>query len=93
MSEYFVPLAAGGSLKEHAWDGYTLLLPCVSIGNVPQLTVDLFVKTFKVADLKLLGYIKSNHVHPFAGPNPFDADDGTFAASIEGIQLSQKCLS
>ena len=80
-------------LSDNLWDGYTLVLPCVSVGNVPQLTIDLLVSSFiqtkysKDADdkdLKLVGYIRSKNVHPFAGPDPFALHGPLLATSIQG---------
>ena len=50
-------------------EGYTLLLPCVSVGNVPQLALDLLVNT---AALPRAGWIKDDHLLPVVGGDAFD---------------------
>ena len=81
---------------DHQWDGYTLLLPCVSVGNVPQLACDLLVssllkKTSSASDqsdpkdLELVGYIRSSSVRPFAGPDPYSLHGPLLATSIQGL--------
>ena len=51
------------------FEGYTLLLPCVSVGNVPQLALDLLVNT---AALPRVGWIKDDHLLPVVGGDAFD---------------------
>ena len=91
-----MPCDENFQLTDHLWDGYTLVLPCVSVGNVPQLTIDLLVNSFiktrysndtAEKDLQLVGYIRSKNVHPFAGPDPFAFNGSLFATSIQGLCL------
>ncbi|KAJ2762857.1 hypothetical protein H4S06_000421 [Coemansia sp. BCRC 34490] len=49
--------------------GSTLILPSVSIGNVPQLAVDLLVNTLQ---LSRVGIIDSSMVVPVSGPPGYD---------------------
>ncbi len=80
---------------DHQWDGYTLLLPCVSVGNVPQLACDLLVSSLlkkssssdqsDPKDLELVGYIRSSSVRPFAGPDPYSLHGPLLATSIQGL--------
>src|SRR5579859_7951884 len=42
----------------------TLILPSISIGNVPQLAIDLLITTLK---LPLVGYLTSPYLLPCAG--------------------------
>lgn len=83
---------------DHQWDGYTLLLPCVSVGNVPQLACDLLVSSLlkktstssasdqsDLKDLELVGYIRSSSVRPFAGPDPYSLHGPLLATSIQGL--------
>ncbi|ODQ67455.1 hypothetical protein NADFUDRAFT_49885 [Nadsonia fulvescens var. elongata DSM 6958] len=44
---------------------YTLILPTVSVGNVPQLATDLLIHTLGAT---LVGRLDDEHVFPFAGP-------------------------
>jgi len=59
---YFVPLES--SKIEFSFDGYTLLMPAITVGNIGQLVLDIFVATFK---MEKVGYIDSHFVLPFAG--------------------------
>ncbi|KAI8137777.1 PAC2 family-domain-containing protein [Fennellomyces sp. T-0311] len=58
----FVPVPSFDSEK---FSGSTLILPSVSIGNVPQLTCDLFIHTLHP---ERVGYIANEAVMPVAGP-------------------------
>lgn len=93
MDSFFVAVNNDVQIVDHQWDGYTLLLPCVSVGNVPQLALDLqissLLKTSSAQndkDLKLVGYIRSSNVHPFAGPDPFSLHGPLLATSIQGLR-------
>ncbi|KAF9121553.1 Proteasome assembly chaperone 2 [Mortierella sp. 14UC] len=60
--------------------GTTLILPSVSIGNVPQLTTDLLLSTLK---LDRVGCIEDENVIPVLGPadRPHDATASGSAAA------------
>lgn len=45
----------------------TLILPIVSIGNVPQLSIDLLVNNI-APDVELIGYLDNLYLVPFASP-------------------------
>ncbi|KAI5960901.1 hypothetical protein KGF57_001833 [Candida theae] len=45
--------------------GSTLIIPSISIGNIPQLTVDLLIHTYS---LTKIGYLDDLYLYPFAGP-------------------------
>ncbi|KAI9276563.1 PAC2 family-domain-containing protein [Sporodiniella umbellata] len=62
----------------------TLILPMVSIGNVPQLTADLFIHTFA---LQRIGFIDSHHVLPVSGAREDNQQRGT-TVPIEVYQSS-----
>lgn len=49
-------------------DGYSLLLPSVSVGNVPQLTIDLFITTLK---LKKVSNVWHPAIIPCVGTDPY----------------------
>ena len=51
------------------FEGYRLLLPSVSVGNVPQLALDLLINT---ATLPRVGWIKDDHLLPVVGGDAFD---------------------
>ena len=58
----FYPTPSSASVPE--FKGSTLIIPSVSIGNVPQLAVDLLIATLKVP---LVGYMSSPYLVPCAG--------------------------
>ena len=89
MSSLFISANDNFLLSDHLWDDYTLVLPCISVGNVPQLAVDLLINSLlpcsdKGKDLELVGYIYSKHVRPFAGPDPFKLNGNMYSTSIQG---------
>ena len=92
-NKIFRPYDENFQLSDHQWDGYSLILPCVSVGNVPQLTVDLLINSLITKnsdsndsdDLKLLGYIRSTNVYPFAGLDPFTFKGSMLSTSIQGL--------
>ncbi|KAG5419205.1 hypothetical protein I9W82_002972 [Candida metapsilosis] len=43
----------------------TLIIPSISIGNIPQLTIDLLIHTFS---LTKIGYLDDLYLYPFASP-------------------------
>ncbi|VEU22121.1 DEKNAAC103149 [Brettanomyces naardenensis] len=60
--------ASTSSLK-----GSTLILPIVSIGNIPQLTVDLL--TYNLPDVRLVGRLDSTFLYPLASPSDYVEGD------------------
>lgn len=50
---------------------YTLVIPSVSVGNVPQLTVDLLIATH---DLEKVGILWHPAIIPSVGGDPYGAD-------------------
>lgn len=54
-------------------EGYSLLLPSVSVGNVPQLTIDLLITNFK---LKKVSTVWHPAIIPCVGTDPyFDGEE------------------
>ncbi|CAH1779728.1 unnamed protein product [Owenia fusiformis] len=47
---------------------YTLVVPCVSVGNVGQLAVDLIISTLC---MKKIGYMDDESILPLVGNDPF----------------------
>ncbi|KAI5950535.1 hypothetical protein CANMA_005195 [Candida margitis] len=45
--------------------GSALVLPSISIGNIPQLTIDLLIHTYS---LTKIGYLDGLYLYPFASP-------------------------
>lgn len=62
MSSSFIPLA-GTSLPD--LKSSTLIIPSVSIGNIPQLTIDLLIHTL---DFEKIGSLSDTYLYPFASP-------------------------
>ncbi|CAD5114435.1 DgyrCDS3567 [Dimorphilus gyrociliatus] len=54
--------------EEMKWKNYTAVVPCVSVGNVSQLACDLIIHTLQ---MKKVGYLYSENVHPFVGNDPY----------------------
>jgi proteasome assembly chaperone 2 len=71
--------------------GSTLLIPSVSLGNVPQLTCDLLITTLK---LPLVGYLHSPYIYPAVGTKEGPASEGLagIACPLEGIPRKTPCL-
>jgi proteasome assembly chaperone 2 len=66
--------------------GSTLLVPSVSVGNVPQLTCDLLIATLK---LPLVGYLHSPHIYPAVGTKEGSTSQGHgIACPLEGTSLT-----
>lgn len=64
--------------------GSTLVLPSISIGNVPQLAIDLLITTLTVP---LVGYLTSPYLVPCAGTVESSGvfSNGGIACPLEGI--------
>ncbi|CED83997.1 Uncharacterized conserved protein [Phaffia rhodozyma] len=58
----------------------TLVLPCVSVGNVPQLTVDLLIAT--LPNIKRVGFLSTEDLVPFVG-GPEKPGDGGIVTALE----------
>ncbi|KAI1290214.1 Proteasome assembly chaperone 2 [Halotydeus destructor] len=72
IEQFFVAV----NQQQPAFKGRTLVLPCVSVGNVGQLAIDLLASTLlKSKKLSLVGRIRSNAFRPVVGPNPFELSD------------------
>ncbi|KAL5499441.1 hypothetical protein EMCRGX_G010857 [Ephydatia muelleri] len=50
-------------------EGYRIIFPCVSVGNVPQLAVDLIINTLR---LSRAGYLRHPGLLPLVGNDAFD---------------------
>ncbi|XP_040520775.1 proteasome assembly chaperone 2 [Gallus gallus] len=60
----FVPCDGGGL----DFEGFTLLMPAVSVGNVGQLAVDLVISTLRMPKV---GYFYTDCLVPMVGNNPY----------------------
>ncbi|XP_050396081.1 proteasome assembly chaperone 2 [Patella vulgata] len=50
------------------WENASVIIPCVSVGNVGQLAVDLIISTL---DLQKVGYIYHSAILPIVGNDPY----------------------
>nr|XP_023023591.1 proteasome assembly chaperone 2 [Leptinotarsa decemlineata] len=60
--------------------GYTLIIPSVSVGNVPQLTVDLLITTY---NFKKCATIWHSAIVPSVGSNPYDSKCSDLCTACE----------
>ncbi|KAH9499766.1 Proteasome assembly chaperone 2 [Bulinus truncatus] len=56
--------------NSHSFKNCTLILPCVSVGNVGQLATDLLISTYS---MERAGYILHPSLLPCVGNNPFES--------------------
>ncbi|EMG50551.1 psmg2 Proteasome assembly chaperone 2 [Candida maltosa Xu316] len=49
----------------------TLIIPSISLGNIPQLTIDLLIHTY---NLTKIGYLDDTYLYPFASPIDYHSD-------------------
>jgi len=73
---FYTPLNGSTS-----WDGYTFILPAVSVGNVGQLAVDLVISTLQ---MKKAGLIHDDSITPVIGSDPYK---GCFSSRVGTLQL------
>jgi proteasome assembly chaperone 2 len=72
----FVPVPTYDPSTIH---GSTLILPVVSIGNVPQLTMDLLISTL---EFERVGFLDEENVVPVAGAREDGIDGVTVAVEV-----------
>ncbi|XP_046406480.1 proteasome assembly chaperone 2 [Ischnura elegans] len=77
----FYPVYENSSVN---YDGCTVIVPSISIGNVPQLAVDLLVSSLKPA---LIGYIHHENLIPVVGANAYDEKSREISTSCEVYYL------
>ncbi|KAI5965311.1 uncharacterized protein KGF55_001532 [Candida pseudojiufengensis] len=70
------PYEPVGNEDESILQTSTLILPTISIGNLPQLTVDLLINNFNFVKI---GYLNDLYLYPFASPIDYVSNP------IEGI--------
>lgn len=75
----FIP-TAGTSLPD--LKSSSLIIPSVSIGNIPQLAIDLLIHTF---DFVKIGSLSDTYLYPFASPidHTFDKPQRGVSTAIE----------
>jgi len=58
------------------------LQPCVTVGNVGQLAVDLIISTLlRSKEIVHVGKIVTDALRPVVGPNPYDLSDMLMTAA------------
>lgn len=78
------------SQTNQSWVDWTVIIPSVSIGNAPQLAIDLLVSTLlSQKQASLAGYINTYTLQPVIGPNPYDLHNSSPAMPGE-IYISSK---
>lgn len=75
MSNKLVNLTKPADFK-----GYTLIIPSVSVGNVPQLTVDLLISTY---DMEKVGILWHPAIIPSVGGDPYGSDPREISTAAE----------
>ncbi|KAJ1977379.1 hypothetical protein H4R33_006231 [Dimargaris cristalligena] len=65
--------------------GSTLIVPAISIGNVPQLCCDLVISTLR---LERVGFLNDPNVTPFVGPKAYDHARSNLSTALEVFQCS-----
>merc|ERR1712135_218029 len=83
MGTFFYPIDPSRDLS---WQGYTLIVPSVSVGNVGQLAVDLIISTLV---MEKVGIIHDHSITPLVGNDPFH---GCISSRVGTMGL-QKCDS
>merc|ERR1712142_325944 len=78
---FFFPIDAG---EASLWEGFTFVIPAVSVGNVGQLAVDLLISTLK---MKKVGYIYDESITPVIGNDPYT---GCFSSRVGTMQLGME---
>ncbi|XP_003384233.1 PREDICTED: proteasome assembly chaperone 2-like [Amphimedon queenslandica] len=66
MADFFIQ---SNERDQHLPSGYKILLPSVSVGNVPQLTLDLIINSLHA---KLSGWFQDDSILPVIGNKPFN---------------------
>ncbi len=71
------------------WSNYTFLFPCVSVGNIGQLSADLLIAS--VSDIKKCGQLINNRlVQPIVGYDPYNEESTDLSVSVESNILEKQ---
>lgn len=73
-------------VKDHSkeWNGYSLVVAAVSVGNVGQLAADLIVSTLEMTNV---GYIYDESILPVVGNNPYSAVSHSSCSLVTGCEV------
>ena len=65
-----------------SWSNSTFIFPCISIGNIGQLSADLLIST--IPNMVKAGYfIDNNLVQPIIGYDPYNQTSRELCVSVE----------
>ncbi|XP_071958377.1 proteasome assembly chaperone 2-like [Antedon mediterranea] len=84
----FIPLNS----SDTKWSDFTLVCPCISVGNVGQLATDLIISTLK---MEHVGYLSDSSMLPMCGNDPFNTSglvEGKLCTTAEVYQSDEKKL-
>ncbi|XP_049533940.1 proteasome assembly chaperone 2 [Anopheles darlingi] len=73
--------------REIDFTGYTLIVPSVSVGNVPQLAVDVIIETLK---LDPVGQLWHPALIPVIGAPAFEHEPADFVSTSAELYLSEE---
>jgi len=74
---FFFPVEA-----QPSWEGYTFVVPAVSVGNVGQLAADLVISTLQ---MNKAGIIYDDSITPVVGNDPYG---GCFSSRVSKLHLA-----
>lgn len=78
--------------RSDQWEGYTLILPSISVGNVGQLTTDLLISTLSCNSV---GYLHDESIIPLCGNDAYGntgVAQGSLVTSTEVYKCKEKQL-
>eukprot|EP01117_Protostelium_nocturnum_P017264 TRINITY_DN7004_c0_g1_i1.p1 TRINITY_DN7004_c0_g1~~TRINITY_DN7004_c0_g1_i1.p1 ORF type:complete len:275 (+),score=99.30 TRINITY_DN7004_c0_g1_i1:36-827(+) len=76
--------------KNVKFDGSSIVLPSISLGNVGQLSVDLLISTFKFVKI---GTLESRFISPICGNDPFSPlGSGEITTALELFKHPSKSI-
>lgn len=70
-------------------EGYTLIVPSVSVGNVGQLSVDLLISTL---NMRRFGRFHNDCFIPIVGADPYDDNSDDICTSVDVYVSTEKKL-
>jgi len=83
------PMSAGSD----QWTGYTAIYGCVSVGNVPQLAIDLLVSTLLDANTcRPVGHLYSPALMPLSGPDAYRFGGQSLTTSAQVYESADRKL-
>jgi len=90
MTDYQKHFFMGDNTSTPKFDGRILILPCVTVGNVGQLAVDLIISTLlRSNEIEHVGKIVTDALRPVVGPNPYEMS-GTLMTAVDVYDSSSQ---